>query len=206
MSSRETGKRDESKITVLPVASRQSQAGSLSALYLRYRPDVIEFVRRKFGAGPPEPEDVAQAVFLQLASQSDPELIRNPRSFLLKSAQNLVLDHRRSLARRRSHVDEFPGEFVTPMSDFDTERVFTAKERLKLLVEVLNRLPRNKRQIVLLSRIYGWSCERIGMRFGMSAEAVQKQIERVLRECLSKLDSEAAPRHRPFPNRLRDRR
>src|SRR5688572_5390118 len=66
-------------------------ADSLSLMYLHYRQDVINFVRGKFGPGPPEPEDVAQAVFLQIAAHSDVATLRSPRSFLLKSAQNLVL-------------------------------------------------------------------------------------------------------------------
>jgi iron complex outermembrane receptor protein len=84
----------------------QAPADPLAALYLRYRRDIVEFVRRKFGPGPPEPEDVAQAVFLQLASHGDASLIQNPRSFLLKSAQNVVLDHHRRTQRQRESSGE----------------------------------------------------------------------------------------------------
>ena len=164
-------------------------ADPLSALYLRYRRDIVEFVRRKFGPGPPEPEDVVQAVFLQLASQGDPGLIQNPRSFLLKSAQNVVLDHHRRLQRQRDPTGELERNTRELLSDFDPERVVTGKERLRMLLRVLERLPVQKRQMVLLSRVHGLSCEAIGRRLGVSAEAVQKQIERVLKDCLIALDA-----------------
>ncbi len=199
-------KTNENTVVALSPASDGVGADPLSSLYLRYRQDVVDFVRRKFGPGPPEPEDVAQAVFLQVAAQGHPELIRNPRSFLIKSAQNVVLDYRRRSARRQAHVDEFSGDPPQVMSDFDAERVVTGEERLKMLAQALARLPRDKRQIVLLSRIHDWSCERIGSRFGMSADAVQKQIERVLKECLLQLDGAGtAPRRRSLLARLRSR-
>lgn len=160
----------------------------LSALYLRYRRDIIEFVRRKFGPGPPEPEDVAQAVFLQLAAQRDPALIQNPRAFLLKSAQNLVLDHHRRAGRQEGPARELESRAREKMSDFDLERVVTGEERLNVLLRLLERLPAHKQQMVLLSRIHGLSCEDIGRRLGMSAESVQKQIERVLKDCLTALE------------------
>lgn len=167
-----------------------TRSDPLSLLYLRHRRDIVEFVRRKFGSGPPEPEDVAQAVFLQLASQGDSDSIRNPRSFLLKSAQNLVLDYRRRVQRQRDSAEELKWQAQENLSDFDPERVVTGKERLKMLLRVLERLPVEKRQMILLARVQGLSCEEIGRRLGVSAEAVQKQIERVLKDCLSSLDIE----------------
>jgi RNA polymerase sigma factor (sigma-70 family) len=188
----------------LPQGQGAQRPDALSALYLRHRQDVVDFVRRKFGAGPPDPEDVAQAVFLQLAAHGRLRQVDNPRSFLLKSAQNLVLDHHRRSARQRSHADDLPPA-AREMSDFDAERVVTGKERLQMLVEVLARLPADKRQMVLLNRIHGWTCERIGRHFGVSGEAVQKQIERVLKECLARLDGAEELKSSPFLPRLRDR-
>lgn len=165
----------------------------LASLYLRYRGDVVEFVRRKFGPGPPEAEDVAQAVFLQLASGSSPELIQNPRSFLLKAAQNVVLDYHRRTTRRRDSTAELQHRIGENVSELDPERVVAGEERLRRLVRVLGGLPAQKRQMVLLSRIYGMSCEDIGQRMGMTGEAVQKQIERALRECLAALERNGLP-------------
>lgn len=169
-------------------------ADRLASMYLRYRGDLVEFVRRKFGPGPPEPEDVAQAVFLQLASSSSTALIQSPRSFLLKAAQNVVLDYHRSKARRRDFVGELQRRVGDNVSDLDPERVVAGEERLRRLVGVLGRLPARKRQMVLLNRIYGMSCEEIGQRMGVSSEAVQKQIERVLRECLTALERDGLPK------------
>lgn len=180
--------------TVLPLRSGKLEVppDPLAELYLRYRRDVVDFVRRKFGSGPPEPEDVAQAVFLQLAAQHRPELIQNPRSFLLKSAQNLVLDHYRRNARPKHHVDALEHPAQNYLSDVDSERVVTGKERLNMLMDVIAKLPADKRCMVILSRFHGLSCDAIGQRLGLSGEAVQKQIERVLKECLATLRSREA--------------
>jgi len=161
----------------------------LSELYLRYRRDMIDFVRRKFGPGPQEPEDVAQAVFLQIAAGGHPAPTDNPRSFLLKSAQNVVLDHHRRNARPKHQAGDVEHTSQKYLSDIDPERVVTGEERLRMLMSVIAKLPADKRRMVFLSRFDGMSCEAIGQRLGLSSEAVQKQIERVLKECLAKLQA-----------------
>jgi RNA polymerase sigma factor (sigma-70 family) len=178
----------ESRPRTAEILALPEPADSLSGLYLRYRRDIVDFIRRKFGPGPPEPEDVAQAVFLQLAAQGERERIEDPRSFLLKAAQNVVLDHYRRSQRQPAPASGHELESRENLSEIDPERVVTAEERLRVLMCVLERLPARKRQMVLLSRIHGLSCQEIGRRLGVSAEAVQKQIERVLKDCLVALE------------------
>lgn len=159
----------------------------LSDLYLLYRRDVVEFVRRKFGSGPPEPEDVAQAVFLQLAAQNQPDVIQNPRSFLLKSAQNVVLGYHRKNARRKHQSTDLEDPAQKHSSDIDPEQVVTGEQRLRMLMSFIVKLPADKRRMIVLSRFHGMSCEAIGRQLGLSTQAVQKQIERILKDCLAKL-------------------
>jgi len=182
-------KSSAANILALPVEQRTPAPDSLSGLYLRYRRDIVEFVRRKFGPGPPEPEDVAQAVFLQLAANTGRAPIQNPRSFLLKAAQNIVLDHHRRVRRQREPTQELIAQSRENLSDLTPERVVTGEERLRILLRVLERLPAEKRQMVLLSRIHGLTCEAIAARLGVSAEAVQKQIELVLKECMTAMNT-----------------
>lgn len=176
-----------STVLSMPEGRAGARPDALSDLYLLYRRDVVEFVRRKFGAGPPEPDDVAQAVFLQLAAQSQLDAIQNPRSFLLKSAQNVVLGYHRKHARRKHQPNDLERVAQKLASDIDPEQVATGEQRLGMLLNFIVQLPADKRQMIVLSRFHGMSCEAIGQLQGVSAEAVQKQIERILKDCLAKL-------------------
>lgn len=60
-------------------SGRKSELGQL---YHRYWGDICRYINSTFGSGPPDPEDVAQSVFVNFFSLDNPEAIENPRAFL----------------------------------------------------------------------------------------------------------------------------
>lgn len=171
------------------IALRRDRPPGLAALYDRYWGELCIYVRRSFGAGPPEPEDVAQAAFTRYAAVQDKGSVENPRAFLYATARNIVIDHHRHARTADTYARDIGAyaehEGVTEISP---ERVLLGKERLNRLLAFLGRMPERRRRVVLLNRMEGLSVAEVADRFGISEEAARKQIVRAVADCLAHLD------------------
>jgi len=54
----------------------------MDVLYARHWGELCHYIKKHFGAGPPDPEDVAQEAFVKFAAVNDREAIDNPRAYL----------------------------------------------------------------------------------------------------------------------------
>jgi DNA-directed RNA polymerase specialized sigma24 family protein len=79
----------------------------LDRIYRQHWDEICRYVRRSFGAGPPDPEDVAQAAFARFAALDVEVQVANPRAFLFRTAHNIAIDARRSGSGRS--CDHRPG-------------------------------------------------------------------------------------------------
>jgi DNA-directed RNA polymerase specialized sigma24 family protein len=75
----------------------------LAVLYAKHCAELIRYVRRSFGLGPADAEDVVQAAFTHFGALAQPHLVDNPRAFLYRASRNFVVDQRRrALVRARA--------------------------------------------------------------------------------------------------------
>lgn len=170
----------------------------LNALYARYWQELCNYLRRTFGAGPPEPEDIAQATFAKFAAVPEPEAVANPRAFLYATARNLVHDYFRHQRYRDSHVQDVQHTADHQiLYEISPERVLLDRERVHLLTAALARLPLKTRRMILLHRFEGLTHAEIAKRFGVSTSLVQKKIEQALEECNRYMNSASEDRKKP---------
>jgi RNA polymerase sigma factor (sigma-70 family) len=152
--------------------------------YRQYWNEVCRYVRRQLGAGPPEPEEVAQAAFAKLTVAQCDTRIENPRAFLYRCAHNIVADHRRRNGVRLAvHEDMRRAAHEEGLSEFSPERVLLGKERLALLEKTLAGMPSTRRRIFLLVRAEGLTVKEVAQQFGMSQRAIYRHISRAVLEC-----------------------
>lgn len=55
-------------------------------IYRQYWSELCNYVLKTFGAGPPDPEDVAQAAFAKFAALENTDNIENKRAYLYSTA------------------------------------------------------------------------------------------------------------------------
>jgi len=152
----------------------------MDVLYARHWAELCHYIRKHFGPGPPEPEDVAQDAFMKFAAINDREVIENPRAYLFRTAHNVLVDEHRRLALRRQSPSDTK---VRPISDDRTpERVLVGQERLEILAGALRAMPDARRRSFLLNRLQGLSCAAIARMTGYSESAVKKHIDLALRD------------------------
>jgi RNA polymerase sigma factor (sigma-70 family) len=153
----------------------------LKHLYERYWSDLCRHIRATFGAGPPDPQDVAQSAFARYLSIDDQQAVENPRAFLYTTARNIALDitrHHKHANRHSLSVAQDEGAHT--IDEFSPERIALAQERAAALSKVIESLPKRQRQALLLHRLHDLSYSEIAERIGSSKSDVRRQIVRAL--------------------------
>lgn len=173
-------------------APREIAAAALSAerrqtldlLFQHHWREIVAYVARAFGQGPPDPEDAAQSAFAQYAALEEPERIANPRAFLYRSAGNYVLDFkRRAKTRARFELSAEAEILMGGSNELTPERVLSAKERARILEDaVLSMKPRH-RETLILNRLHGMSYAQIARAKGLSETEARRLVAMAVRIC-----------------------
>jgi RNA polymerase sigma factor (sigma-70 family) len=152
----------------------------MDVLYARHWGELCHYIKKHFGPGPPDPEDVAQDAFMKFAAIDDREAIDNPRAYLFRTAHNVLVDEHRRLALRRANPADTEAQLVS--DDRTPERVLVGQERLDILTRSLRAMPAARRRSFLLNRLQGLSCAAIARMTGYSESAIKKHIGLALAE------------------------
>jgi RNA polymerase sigma factor (sigma-70 family) len=149
--------------------------GDVAALFRTYAPWVTAFLARRFGRQ--IAEDLAQETFLRLSRT--PIDWRSPKSLLATVALNVAQDHlRREGRQKRPRLvgTENAPEGVTLPDQHET----------LLHREVVAKLPRNLRDVYVLSRFGGMTYAEIAIHLGLSVKAVEKRMTQALKLCMAR--------------------
>ncbi|MXP40734.1 sigma-70 family RNA polymerase sigma factor [Altererythrobacter soli] len=172
-----------------PVPMTSQAAGKspfLDELYRLHQGELCAYVRRKFGNGPPEPEDVVQAAFLRFAATPNCSEIPNPAAYLKLTARNLVIDaHRRDgtarVAARHVRIVEENNH------DSSAEDVLSSKQELERLAVIVAELKPKERVAFLLHRIDGLGYAEIARRMRISESGARLLVNKALETCVARM-------------------
>lgn len=158
------------------LASRIRATG-LSAFYDAYYSDLLKGLRSTYGAGPPDPEDVAQQAFLKLAEAPDLDTIRSLENYVWICARNVYLSEKRAYGvRARNRQEVTRRMFGSTCDEFDPERVLNARQQIDVVMDTLSKMPERRQQIFLLNRVHGLTPAEAGRRCGVSRTAAVRHI------------------------------
>jgi RNA polymerase sigma-70 factor (ECF subfamily) len=175
--------------------------GGLRAALLENRAALLRFLlARRVPAE--EAEDILQDLFLKLeAHPAGP--VAEPRAYLYRMAENLLLDRRRSAGRRTGREEAWATAQLGATRDADdrptAEQVLIARERLALVANALAALPERTRLVFRRFRIDGVAQREIAAELGISLSAVEKHLQKayqVVVETQAGLDADVPPRQR----------
>ncbi len=146
-------------------------------LYADYFRKLVSDLTAAYGAGPPDPEDVAQRAFANLNKRGGLSAIRDLRGFLWITARNIIFSEKRSQAvRDRNETDLVSHLFGATSDELHPERVFIAKEQISIVADVLNAMSARRRRIFMLNRVHGLTPAEISRRIGIGRTAVVRHI------------------------------
>ena len=153
-------------------------------LYRRYWGELCQYLRAKYGDGPPEPEDIAQAAFAKFAELDNVGSIRNPRAYLYRVARNIRVDQcRRDRTHDRFVAQETHLEAANDATEVGPERVLIGKEEFAVLEAAIRDLDQRERDFLLLHRLHNLGYTDIARRAGMSRNGVKAVIDRAFARC-----------------------
>lgn len=139
----------------------------------------LKSLLRRHGATYHDAEDLVQDAFLRLHEylQSGAE-VRQPHSFLTRTALNLAIDRNRSRSRHPTQTLENV-ELIDISASLEEE--FDARQRLKAITQILDtKVSQRARTIYYLHRIEGYTHTEIAERMRLSVRTVEKEVARVL--------------------------
>ena len=179
-----------------------TRKSTLAVTYLKYRSKLM----RAVGAIVPSEdiEDIVQETFIKSYEADLKHEIRYERTYMLKTARNLALNHvTRAENIRSDHFDDMdtlPHELV----GYSLEKNVESKERFLNFCRATDTLSADVKRVFLLKKVYGKSQREIADLLGLSESTVEKHVAKGLLLCSRYLkqlsqqegdDSETAKRH-----------
>ena len=164
-------------------AQTTGASAEVTELYEDYSSHLSATIRKMYGDGPPDPDDVAQEAFRRVIERGNLSSIKNLKAFIWRIARNLVLKER-EVRQARSRYDFEVEQIYFPLKDDNStpERIISAREQLTLINEVLSQMPEKRRRALVLHRIEGLSVAEVGRRLGIGRTAAAKHVARAVAE------------------------
>jgi RNA polymerase sigma factor (sigma-70 family) len=183
-------------------ASQTSPYGGLKAAFLEHRPRLLRFLSAR-RVVQEEAEDLLQDLFVKIDGlHTGP--IAEPRAYLYRMLDNLVLDRRRASLRRKGREEAWmsvqPGVESGCDESPSAEASVLARQRLARVWAALNLLPARTVDVFRRYRIDDCPQKQIASDLGISVSAVEKHLQRAYRvvaEVQQQLDADSPMARRP---------
>ncbi len=159
-------------------------AGDIHTIYMSLRGNLARAV---LGIVPPkEIEDIVQETYVRVCQIDMKEKIREPRSFLFKTARNLALDHVKRAESRLAVSVEETGESGFGEAERSADETFdrvASDEAFCEFCEAVRQLPVQCRRAFVLKKVYGYSQREIAREMNLSESTVEKHIAQGIKRC-----------------------
>lgn len=155
---------------------------------------------------PSEVEDIVQETFVRLCQVKSKGAIRQPQSYMFRTAKNLAIDHnKRSESRLATATNSFDevsaAEFMRSPETDNTYAQVLSDEEFVLFCEAVRELPKQCRRAFVLKKVYGYTLKEIMAEMGVGQPTVETHIVNGTKKCVQYLRERHKPRKR-FDERL----
>jgi len=157
-----------------------SKSHALTLFQKEYK-NLFNFIKNKVNC-PELTVDLLQDLYLKLHHLSDKTELTNPKSYVMSMARNLIIDNSRKPERvletgQEEHLSLVQCNHANP------EQQSIEANYIELIARALSELPKEKQDLLTLSRIQGWSNQRIATHKGKSLSWVEKNLAASLVMC-----------------------
>lgn len=163
------------------VGSFVAHSSYIKDLYALHWDELCGYLRSKFGGTSIDPEDIAQAVFTKFAGLEDCMVIKNPRGFLFTAARNRAYDEFRKEKIRLAHKDGERHAYKQDLNDeLSPENVLSQRQNIRLLANVVEKLPKIQRTVLLLHRLEQLTYSQIANKMGLSETTIRRTVAKAV--------------------------
>jgi len=133
---------------------------------------------------PREVEDIVQETYVRICQIDKKENIKQPRSFLLKTAKNLAFDHlKRAETRLVDSVDDMTEFDCFVSADDEVFQQVATDNEFSQYCQAIRQLPIQCRKVFVLKKVYGYSQKEIAQKLDISESTVEKHIAIGVKRC-----------------------
>ncbi|MGH8476279.1 MAG: RNA polymerase sigma factor [Methylococcales bacterium] len=164
-----------------PFAATPPDVDFFELAYQQTQPSLLAYFRAKLGCSEVA-ADLAQETWLRLTRIARPETIANPRAYIFRVAENLVIDQLRKRLSRPAPDHDIPEDARVCPAPRPHAQV-QAWQQFRLLEQAIEELPPKCCDAFLLHCIEGLTYSRIAERQGVSVKTVEKHLLKALNHC-----------------------
>ena len=166
-----------------PAADSSEINTKLSRLYRDHKPTLTARLRKAFGNGPPDPDDITQLAFQKLIERGDISDITSLEGFLWRTARNLFLNDRKRQAMRSRYDFEIEQLYFPLKGDNSTpEIVIAAREELSAISKAFEIMPERRRRAFILHRVDGLSVSEVARRLRIARSPADRHIRQAMED------------------------
>lgn len=173
----------------LPADQSERRKKQIDQLYRQHKRALTARLRKVYGGGPPDPQDLVQIAFAKLAAADDIDAIRKPGAFLFRVAVNAGLDQVDRLASARRFEEE-QLRAVTTVQTPTPETVYLGQEALLRLGRMVDALPAQQREIVYRARFKGETLTEIAQDMQVNVSSVSRQLAKAMTQLRTGLNED----------------
>lgn len=170
-----------------------NDGAGLAGLFGQHRAELARFLNARCGDSG-DAEDLLQELWIKASGQPAGP-IANPRAYLFRMANNLVLDRlrgqRRAMARDREWIDTdgpAPGEVEDRVDpSMPADEALARKQEAALVRKAIAALPPGAQRALQLCRIEGRKLEEAAGILGISRSGVEKNLALAMKRLRSEL-------------------
>ncbi|GAA81603.1 MULTISPECIES: sigma-70 family RNA polymerase sigma factor [unclassified Pseudoalteromonas] len=129
---------------------------------------------------PDDVEDIVQETFVKSYEADLKQDIQFTRSYMLKTAKHLALNHIAKWDNKFNESLEQDSELPVLLKSMQLEDEYTSKERFLLFCKATEQLSVSIRKCFILKKVYGMSQKEIASEMQLSQSTVEKHIAKGL--------------------------
>lgn len=157
----------------------------MSFVAAHYYAELMSFFSRSLRDREAAADVVQESYARVLALQAREVAVRDLRALLFRTGKNIVIDGAR---RRQAEAQVLQTLAVVGADEAPSaERQVAGRQQLELLARRLHAMPRKRREVFVLVRIYGFSHAEAAAHMDVSEAAIEKHVVRAVCDCMGLL-------------------
>lgn len=161
---------------------------SLTVSFLGLSTQLRRFVSRI--VAPDDVEDIVQETFIKSYEADLKQDIKYTRSYMLRTAKHLALNHVAKWDNKYSDSLDGNNEYQQALSSLNLEDEVTSKERFLLFCRSTEQLSQAVRKCFILKKVYGMSQKEIAEQMQLSESTVEKHIAKGLLQSMQYMQAQ----------------
>ncbi len=128
-------------------------------------------------------DDIVQETFIKSYEADLKQDIKYERTYMLRTARNLAINHVSRACERSNISMEECNEYDSNLMGSHLETLFESKERFFHFCRATDMLSNEVKRVFILKKVYGLSQKEISCRLGISESMVEKHVAKGLQKC-----------------------